>query len=83
MSISLNSNKPGNQKAILLALLGVALVLVVLVAIDLMRKPSVKEPVVDNSVPLENQVQEPVAYEDVLAMDQEKKDEFNISRTNY
>lgn len=76
MSNSINFNKPGNQKAILLALIGVALVLVVLVVIDLTRKPLAKEPVVDNSAPLENQVQEPVAYEDVLAMDQEKKDEF-------
>ncbi len=76
MSNPQNANKFGNQKAILLALLGVALILVALVIVDLTRKPAAKTPVIETPAALENEVQEPLVYEDVLNMTTEKKDEF-------
>lgn len=41
-------NHAGSQKTIMIALLGVAIILVVLVAIDLFNKPKVKTPVTNN-----------------------------------
>ncbi len=76
MSKFLTKNLPGNQKAILLALLGVAIVLVVLVAIDLFRKPVAETPIIEGAnVPTEA-LPDQEDYQDVVAMPQVQKDEF-------
>lgn len=70
----LTQNNKGNQKAIMLALIGVALILVVLVVIDIYRKPAAKAPVVTNQPVVATSTV--VDYTDVTNMTQEKKDEF-------
>lgn len=72
----LTKNRPGNQKAILIALLGVAIVLVVLVAIDLFRKPSTESPTAEETVAPAEVMPDQEDYQDVVAMPQAKKDEF-------
>jgi plastocyanin len=69
----LSRNNSGNQRAILIALIGVALVLVVLVTIDLLKKPTIKSPVA-NDTPMATDT--PIDYEEIVAMTPEEKDEF-------
>lgn len=67
-------NKLGNQKGLLIALLGVASVLVILVAVDLFRGPKAPAPMVDTEAPA--QVIEQTDYTEVVEMPQIEKDAF-------
>jgi len=67
------TNKPGNQKTLMLALLGVAIILVVLVVFDIMKKPAAKAPVENEGTP---QAEISTDIEDVVSMTPEQKDEF-------
>jgi len=66
----------GNQKSLLIALLAVAIILVVLVAVDLFRKPVVttSPEVIDNNQAEEVDMQ--AEYEDIVEMPQQQKDAF-------
>lgn len=66
-----------NQKPLLIALLAVAIVLVILVTIDMFKKPTVSP--VSNQGESGQVVEEtniPVQYEEVVEMPQEQKDQF-------
>jgi len=73
----LNQKKQGNQKAMMIALLGVALILVVLVALDLSKKSPTKITSNNNQMNVPVQAEEtPINYDNVVEMPQTEKDDF-------
>lgn len=70
----LSANKAGNQKGLLIALLGVASVLVILVAVEMFKEPKAAMPVVETEV--SEPVSEQVDYSAVVEMPQIEKDAF-------
>lgn len=74
MSNLLKGNKPGNQKGLMIALLGVASILVILVAIDLFREPKAVLPTGNVETP--TTVNEQTDYTAVVEMPQIERDAF-------